>query len=290
MKKNVIDSVNTTEEKFNLFEISESVSDLSPFTNETDALSCKSVKVAFILVLQGLAVVEIDGKTWKFDKNVFIFLTPRHTLRLLFCSKDFTYRYILSDFDFISDFPLLIKPEVSKLVGNLPCIHINAAEHALFEQYYNLIFSRFYDMNSPMRKMITKGLLFSFITEVKQLYTQLDALTIAPRQEKLVDRFFSLLHKHFKQERSAVFYADKLCVSDKHLMRTVKKQTGHSVHYWIADFVIQEAKLKLNSSDKTVIEIAEDLGFPNSSSFARFFRQHVNLSPVEFKKTYIKLG
>lgn len=66
-------------------------------------------------------------------------------------------------------------------------------------------------------------------------------------------------------------------------MRTVKEQIGYSVHYWIADFLIQEAKLMLKSSDKSVIEISDELGFPNSSSFARFFRNHVNLSPLEFK-------
>ena len=47
-------------------------------------------------------------------------------------------------------------------------------------------------------------------------------------------------------------------------MRTVKEQTGYSVHYWIADFLIQEAKLMLKSSDKSVIEISDELGFPNS--------------------------
>ena len=82
---------------------------------------------------------------------------------------------------------------------------------------------------------------------------------------------------------ASLFYADKLCISDKHLMRTVKEQTGYSVHYCIADFIIQEAQLMLKSSDKSVIEISNELGFPNSSSFARIFRNPVNLSPLEFK-------
>ena len=83
-------------------------------------------------------------------------------------------------------------------------------------------------------------------------------------------------------QMASLFYGDKLCISDKHLMRTVKEQTGYSVHYCIADFIIQEAKLMLKSSDKSVIEISNELGFPNSSSFARILRNPVNLSPLEF--------
>lgn len=290
MNNNVIDYADTTENGATIFEISSPISDLSLFFGEKDALSSKQGKVSFCLVMQGLAIVEIDGNTWKLDRNVFFFLTPRHTLKLIFTSKDFSYRYITSEFDFIADFPLLIKPEVSKLAGNVPCIAIDNSLHRLFEQYYDLIYSRFYNNTGTVRAVITKGLFFSFVTEVKQLYSHPETKPYAPRQDKLVDRFFSLLHKYFKQERSAIFYADKLCVSDKHLMRTVKKQTGASVHFWIADFVIQEAKLKLNSSDKSVIEISDELGFPNSSSFARFFRNHVNLSPLEFKNRASKMN
>lgn len=81
------------------------------------------------------------------------------------------------------------------------------------------------------------------------------------RQDKLVDGFFSLLHKYCTQERMAAFYASRLCISDKYMMRSIKKQTGQTFHYWMADFILREAKLMLRSTDLSVTEIADKLSF-----------------------------
>ena len=176
-------------------------------------------------------------------------------MRLITRSDNFCYRYIGFDFDFISDFPLLLKPEVSEIASDIPGLSIDNRTHEMLQQYYNLIYSRFHDNENKMRIEVTKGLLFSFITEISQLYSNLDKSTHTLRQGKLADRFFTLLHKHYKQEHSALFYADKLYVSDKHLMRVVKEQTGHTIHYWITGFILREAKLLLKSTDKNVTEI-----------------------------------
>lgn len=51
----------------------------------------------------------------------------------------------------------------------------------------------------------------------------------------------------------------------------------------MADFILREAKLMLRSTDLSVTEIADKLSFPNSSSFARFFRKYTGFSPVQFR-------
>jgi hypothetical protein len=55
-----------------------------------------------------------------------------------------------------------------------------------------------------------------------------------------------------------------------------------SLTFSMVDFILREAKLMLRSTDLSVTEIADKLSFPNSSSFARFFRKYTGFSPVQF--------
>lgn len=141
-------------------------------------------------------------------------------------------------------------------------------DFSLIKMYYHFIYHRYLDAECPSE--VIKGMLFSLVLEVCRMYSGRNISVEMSRQDKLVDGFFSLLHKYCTQERMAAFYASRLCISDKYLMRSIKKQTGQTFHYWMADFILREAKLMLRSTDLSVTEIADKLSFPNSSSFARF--------------------
>lgn len=239
-------------------------------------------KVYFIVVLRGRAMLEIDGKEQLLQTRTFLFLTPGHLLRRLSQSDDFLFRYLFFDFDFLSDFPLLLKPEISNRATIRPCIRVDAATFNMIKRYYDFIADR--STVSLNRTEVTKGLLFSFILEVSGLYADREVSVKMSRQDELTEGFFSLLHRYCKEERTAAFYAGKLCVTDKHLMRSIKKQTGETFRFWMTDFVVREAKLLLKSTDKSIQEITEELHFPNSSFFARFFRRHTGLSPLQFRE------
>ncbi len=94
------------------------------------------------------------------------------------------------------------------------------------KKYYDLIAERYQESNKYIA--ITKGLLFSFILEISRLYSGKNVSVSNTRQDELTDHFFFLLHQHYKKERSVSFYADKLYISDKYLMRVLKKSTGQT--------------------------------------------------------------
>ena len=48
--------------------------------------------------------------------------------------------------------------------------------------------------------------------------------------------------KNYKKERSVSFYADKLCLTAKHLSSVVKEVSGKTAGEWIDNFVILEAR------------------------------------------------
>lgn len=224
-------------------------------------------------------MVEINGNRQFLDCRSLILLLPNISVSGLSQTKNFEYAYLFFDFDYISDFPLLLNTDISEQAGNMPCHPLDSEKSRLIKMYFNLIHER------RQYPIIIKGLLFSLILEIGQLYTGQSSSVEISRQTKTADSFFHLLHLHYKERQTADFYADKLCVSDKHLMRTIKKKTGHTFHFWLSDFLIREAKLQLRSTDKTVTQIAEELHFPNPSFFSRFFRKHTGLTPLQFRKS-----
>jgi len=72
------------------------------------------------------------------------------------------------------------------------------------------------------------------------------------RKEDLVIRFFNLLSRYFKEERSVQYYAELLFVTPKYLTESVKEMTGKTAGEFIDEAVIMEAKILLGTSSLSV--------------------------------------
>lgn len=268
--------------KHDPFDLSGPSADLTFLFPEHEPSRNNRQGVYFIFGLQGEASIEIDGRTYTLRKGILVCLTPGHLLLKHSQSPDFLCEYLLFEYDFLADFPLLLKADVSDKMGALPCLAPGPENFALLTRYYELLSDRYHDEDCQTE--VIKGLLFSFILEVSRIYSGREAEVSLSRKHELTDGFFRLLHRYYKEERAASFYAGRLCITDKHLLRTVKEVTGHTFYFWVSDFLIKEAKLLLKSTEKSVTEITEELQLPNSSFFACFFKKHTGLSPLQFRK------
>ncbi len=99
------------------------------------------------------------------------------------------------------------------------------------------------------------------------------------RQEEIVFVFLTNVAEHHLKERTVEFYAERQSITTRHLSSVVKSITGKSASQIIALIVINEAKVLLNSSTKSVSEISSTLGFSDQYSFSHFFKKHLNVSP-----------
>ncbi|WP_260392516.1 helix-turn-helix domain-containing protein [Empedobacter falsenii] len=50
------------------------------------------------------------------------------------------------------------------------------------------------------------------------------------------------------------------------------------------EYLLKEAYVLLGYSEKTIVQIALDLGFNSSSSFGRFFKKYTSISPQQYRK------
>ena len=101
---------------------------------------------------------------------------------------------------------------------------------------------------------------------------------------ELLERQFPIDKNHPTVHfRSASDFAKQLNVHVNHLNRAVKATTGKTTLQIISEHIIQEAKILLKQSNKSVSEIAYALGFKEVSHFNNFFKKHTQMSPSKFR-------
>ncbi|MBO5728462.1 MAG: helix-turn-helix transcriptional regulator [Paludibacteraceae bacterium] len=103
------------------------------------------------------------------------------------------------------------------------------------------------------------------------------------RRQQLSDDFLSLVKQHFKQEHSLEFYANKLCVTPKHLTTTIKATTDCTAKEWIDKHLLLEAKALLKSTNLTIQQIADTLHFTSQDVFSKYFKHHIGRTPKEYR-------
>ncbi len=107
----------------------------------------------------------------------------------------------------------------------------------------------------------------------------------------IVEKFEELLNSYFTSEKpyniglpSVAYCADELHLSANYFGDVIKKETGKTAQDYIQNKIIDVAKNKIFDTDKTVSEIAYELGFKYPQHFVRLFKQRVGQTPSEFRK------
>lgn len=104
------------------------------------------------------------------------------------------------------------------------------------------------------------------------------------RQEEIYSAFIDSLGDNYKNARDIGYYADKLCISAKHLSQVVKDVSGKTALEIIEDYVLTECKALLLSTTMTIQEISDELNFPSQSVFGKYFKRLTGLSPKAYRK------
>ncbi len=243
--------------------------------------------LVFILILSGKAVVKTNNKEYSARRGMLISIVPLQSYTITEPSGEFSYEYIAFNLDFMADFPLLLKPHTADKMDMFPCLSLDKENFKLIKEYYRntmQLYEKYEDDGYLLRIDMLKASLYIIIAEVTFLYSKQVINVKSTRQEQIADDFLGLLHNFYRKERKPEFYADKLNISPRHLTKIVKKVTGQTPWFWICEFVIRESKIMLQSTDKNISQISDELNFPNSSYFARYFRNYTGLAPVEFRE------
>lgn len=104
------------------------------------------------------------------------------------------------------------------------------------------------------------------------------------RMETLFHQFLKNIARRHIKKLSVSEYAEELCITPKYLSTVCRTVSGKSPTDWISEYVIEDITHYLKNTELTASQIGIELGFPNASFFGKYVREHLGMSPNEFRK------
>lgn len=101
----------------------------------------------------------------------------------------------------------------------------------------------------------------------------------------ILQKLKDAIEAHFKTKHSPSDYAGLLYISPKALAKITKSHFNKTLSELINERIIIEAKRELYLTDKTVKEIAYELGYEDEYYFSRFFKINAEVSPQLYRET-----
>lgn len=128
-------------------------------------------------------------------------------------------------------------------------------------------------------KFLTLSLFYGLLNDVCSKQNQTKTI----RAARICSDFMTLVKSNYRKEHGTVYYATKLCITERYLYMSVKSVTGHSAAYWIGFHLLADAKVLLNSTDMSVQQISDELNFNSQSDFGKFFKRLTGVSPLNYR-------
>jgi transcriptional regulator, araC family len=237
----------------------------------------------------GWAHVTIDLKDYEIVPNTQLVLLPGTIIRINGSSSDFTASFFGFPKEMFREACLRFEPIFFRFIKEHPCYVLPEENTGAIRGLIRATTAIYNDRENRFRNQIAKNHLQSFMLDIyDKCYRYFDKHEIegGSRQDEIFKNFVALVHENCISQREVTFYANKLCISTKYLTGICRSVTGDSAKKIIDDFAILEIKVLLQSTDLTMQDIADQLGFPDQSYLGRYFKRHEGISPREYQNKY----
>lgn len=234
----------------------------------------------FFLQEAGTTSIEIDFRKYKVPPESVIYIHPNQVHRMVGTVQNVTVSgWAINNENLNSEYlkllndiapakPLSLNKEVFSIIYDAVTLCIKISERKQEKLHHALL----KDSCNTLVALITSQYLVQ--SKPTDTLSRFDVITKA---------FKSILEHNYITVKKPAEYAQSLNVSAPYLNECVKKTTGYPVSYHIQQRIILEAKRLLYHSDKSVKEIASELGYDDYPYFSRLFNKVAGMTPLTFR-------
>ncbi|WP_294452678.1 helix-turn-helix domain-containing protein [uncultured Bacteroides sp.] len=249
----------------------------------------KTMKVdvdTIIFCRKGTAIIEIDLIPYEIVANTQLIIIAGSIVHNISNSDDFRISYIIFKHEVYDEATAQLEPSFTFFMKEYPCVQlgekrINKMNYLVeaMEDFYN-------EKTNCFRVKIFKNNIQSFLLDVydkTRTLFKIDKSEEVGRREELFIKFIHLIHNFCPKEREVGFYADKLHITSRYLSSITQNVADKSAKYIIDKHAIQRIKIMLKYSNMSIQDISYELNFPDQSFFARYFKKHTGMTPLEYR-------
>ncbi len=249
------------------------------------------------ICLKGNVRFMLDDNDINMKKNDIVVYFPYSVLKIIEASEDLYGIMMSVDVNVVQ--PLLTKiTDVDSILNIRQSPVTNLSEHdlqainnyielyqkhlKLSKQFADNDQRRFWQLNNLQIENVKMNLVLQIIIAFSEADNKLK--NTVDRRDDIVRKFLNDLKDNYLIQHEVSFYSTRQYISMRYFSSVIKQRTGQTPSQWITSILVTEAKNFLTQSNLTVKEISEKMNFPNQSYFGKWFKTHVGMGPLEFKK------
>lgn len=174
-----------------------------------------------------------------------------------------------------------------------PAMNLNIISDSEFINSH-LFITNANDFEQPLKKILkefsTQKILYRENSSaiLKNILVKLHRHSIASTDNSstTVSQIMDYIKNNYNQPLNNEMLSAMSGYHEYHLNRLFMKHTGTSVHKYILNIRINEAKKMLLTTDESLSAIAEKVGFNSNTHFSSYFKGVIGVSPSEFRKQF----
>jgi len=237
------------------------------------------------------------GRTkYDFTNGALIFIAPRQVLQwdssVVFEEKGFSINFH-EDFLKGTELAQQIKKYGFFSYSVNEALHLSPREEKQIESIVESIEVEYQNNQDEFSKDIIISQLSTLLKYANRFYER-QFLNRTELSNDLLEQFNQQLSNYFEsgqlQEHgipSIEQIADKMSISQRYLSDTLKKETGKTTTEHLQLYLIDEAKNILLKPNKSISEVAYELGFEYPQYFSRLFKKKVGVSPSIYRNSHL---
>ena len=251
-------------------------------------------------ITEGRAQLEYDGHVVQLQKNDLFLYMVHSTANNFMASSDFNCRQIWfsrSELWNIDIYNLISVADMSQLKLH-PVVHLSDDDIKLCDTYFQLLCSRMKSSTSALTPDIVRSLSGTIMLELLSIMrrnseqvaeeVQHEDINSSLHKKRIVDDFMRLVEESDGRIRRVDEFACQLNITPKYLSTILKEVMNRRPSTYIQLYTLKAIERRLRFTDMTMQEIANDLNFPNPSFFGKYCKEHLGMTPLEYRMKYHK--
>lgn len=130
---------------------------------------------------------------------------------------------------------------------------------------------------------LVAAMMYHYDGAYRQHIDQMKALQ--SREQTIFDRFIYLVNQYATHEHQISFYADRMYLTERYLGTVIRQVSGTTAKEWIDRALIEHVKIELKHTDKPLVQISEEMNFPNPSFFSKYFKRLTGQTPLKYRES-----